>query len=222
MRRAAPDGLRDLLAAVPLPDDCKNALHAQMSASDRHYHGTDHLALLFDRHRPFAPEAGLDGAAQTRLIACAVAFHDCIYDSSRGDNEERSAQAWLEASADLDAGERTWVADTIRATGDHLAYGLRAGAGAPGGPEALRLWMLDLDLTPFGEAPDVFDYNALLLRAEAPQLDDAAFETARLRLLRRFADAPVIYRTPALADRFDAPARENLARHLSAAASRTG
>lgn len=220
MRRAAPDGLRDLLAAVPLPDDCKSALHAQMSASDRHYHGTAHLALLFDRHLRFAPEAGLDGAAETRMIACAIAFHDCIYDSSRCDNEERSAQAWLEASGDLDASERLWVADTIRATGDHLSYGRRAAAATPGSAEALRLWMLDLDLTPFGETPGLFDRNAQLLRAEAPQMDDVDFETARLRLLRRFADAPVIYRTKAIADRFDEPARGNLARHLSAAAAR--
>lgn len=219
MRRAASDGLRDLLAAVPLSDGCKSALLAQMSASDRLYHGTDHLALLFERHMRFAPEGGLDGAIETRMIASAIAFHDCIYDSGRCDNEERSAQAWLQASGDLDAGERTWVADTIRATGDHLSYGQCAGAVAtPASPEALRLWMLDLDLTPFGEAPELFDRNAQLLRAEAPQMNDADFETARLHLLQRFAAAPVIYRTKAIADRFDEPARLNLARHLSAAA----
>ena len=222
MRAAAPDCVRDLLAAVPVADEWKAKLHALMSGDDRFYHGIDHLALLFDRHLRFAREAGLDGLGETRRIACAIAFHDCVYDSSRGDNEERSAQVWLEASAagKFDADERTWVADTIRATADHLGY---AGPiAAPGSLEALRLWMLDLDLTPFGEAPDVFDYNARLLRAEAPKVSGEAFETARLRLLRRFADAPVIFRTAAIADRFDAPARGNIARHLTAADARAG
>ena len=111
-----------------------------------------------------------------------------------------------------------WVAETIRATSDHLGYAQRSVKGATSGaPDTLRLWMLDLDLTPFGEAPDVFDRNTRLLRAEAPRISDEAFEMARLRLLRKFAAAPIIYRSAAIADRFDAPARGNLARHLSAA-----
>ena len=209
MHSTASDYFRDLLAAVPVADVWKRKLRALMSGGDRFYHGTEHLALLFERHLRFAPEAGFEGPSETRRIASAIAFHDCIYDSSRRDNEEHSAQAWLAASDDLDAGERAWVADTIRATRDHLAY------AAAGDRDALRLWMLDLDLTPFGEAPELFDRNAGLLRAEAPQIDDAAFEAGRLRLLRRFAEAPAIYRTPVIATHFDASARANLARHLA-------
>ncbi len=220
MRNTTRRDVADLVAAVPLAASAKYRAHTMLRGADRFYHGIDHVALLWRRHCEYAQEAGFTAAREARLIASAILFHDCIYDPSRGDNEERSAQVWLEASAasDLDAHERAWVAETIRATSDHLGYAQRSVKGATSdAPDTLRLWMLDLDLTPFGEAPDVFDRNTRLLRAEAPRISDEAFEMARLRLLRKFAAAPIIYRSAAIADRFDAPARGNLARHLSAA-----
>lgn len=216
----------DLSATVPLGDGIKQRVHDMLRGTDRHYHGVGHVTLLWQRHCSYARKAGFRAPRQHRLIACAILFHDCIYDTGRGDNEERSAKFWMEASeaAASDIEDRIWVADTIRATRDHLAYEASGDAWAVAdsscGSEALRLWMLDLDLSPFGERPEVFDRNVALLRAEAPHLDDTAFETARLALLRRFADAAVIFRTPVLAARFDAPARANLARHLAEASSR--
>lgn len=216
MDDAARTDLADLVDAVPLDAGGKREACDRLRGEDRFYHGIEHVALLWRRHRAFAREAGFDGRRESRLIASAILFHDCIYTAGRQDNETLSAQAWLDASAagDLEDGERAWVAATILATRDHLGYAAGVG-GRPDRLEALRLHMLDLDLTPLGEAPRLFDRNAELLRVEAAHLDDAAFETARLRMLRRFTAAPAIYRTPALAARFEAQARDNLARHLA-------
>ena len=153
-----------LLARVPLPQRAKSELTAMMESDDRHYHGVNHLALLWRRHRLYAAAEGFDAPEIETLIACAIAYHDCVYARGRRDNEERSAEVWLRASAgsSLSDEDRQWVADTIRATADHLAYPDPA-ADAPL-RERARLWVLDLDLTPLGEADADFDRNTELLR----------------------------------------------------------
>ena len=74
--------------------------------------------------------------------------------------------------------------------------------------------MLDLDLTPLGEAPPAFDHNTGLLRQEAAHLNDAQWNAGRLAFLGRFAEAPQVYRTPTIAALFEARARANFAREL--------
>jgi len=204
-----------LLSRVPLADRAKSALTAMMESEERHYHGVGHLALLWRRHRLYAAAEGLTAPEIETLIACAIAYHDCVYARGRSDNEARSAEVWLDASAGtpLSDEDRAWVADTIRATADHLAYPDPA-ADAPL-RERARAWVLDLDLTPLGEADADFDRNTELLRLEVPHLTDAQYDAGRLGFLRKISDAPRVYRTPTLAARFEAQARANFARQLA-------
>jgi predicted metal-dependent HD superfamily phosphohydrolase len=204
-----------LLARVPLPQRAKSELTAMMETDDRHYHGVGHLALLWRRHRLYAAAEGLNGPEIEILIACAIAYHDCVYERGRRDNEERSAEVWMRASAGtaLSEDDRAWVADTIRATADHLAYPDPA-ATAPL-RERARAWVLDLDLTPLGEADADFDRNTELLRREVPHLTDAQYDAGRLGFLRKISAAPRVYRTPTLAAQFEAQARANFARQLA-------
>jgi predicted metal-dependent HD superfamily phosphohydrolase len=159
---------------------------------------------------------GLADPAIDTLVACAIAYHDSVYDHSRSDNEDRSAEFWLRASAGsgVDDEDRQWVAQTIRATKDHLAYAPDAKAASAEARlrERARAWVLDLDLTPLGEPPDVFDGNTRLLRAESGHLSDEAWEASMLAFGRRFLAAPRIYRFPELAAIFESSARRNLAR----------
>ena len=205
-----------LLARVPLSDRAKLELSAMMTANGRHYHDVGHLALMWRRHRLYAAAEGLAAPEIETLIACAIAYHDCVYELGRRDNEERSAEVWLRASAaaPLSQPDRDWVADTIRATADHLAYpDLVEPAPLR---ERARLWVLDLDLAPLGESDADFDRNTELLRLEVPHLTDAQYDAGRLAFLRRLSDAPRVYRTPTLAAQFEARARANFARQLPA------
>ncbi len=205
-----------LLARVPVSANAKADLAAMMASDERHYHGVNHLALLWRRHRLYAAAEGLDAPDVETLIACAIAYHDAVYARGRRDNEERSAELWLAASAGgpLSESDRLWVADTIRATADHLAYA----DPAPDAPlrERARVWVLDLDLTPLGEIDADFDRNTELLRLEVPHLSEAQYDAGRLGFLRKISAAPRVYRTPALATKFEAQARANFARQLAA------
>jgi predicted metal-dependent HD superfamily phosphohydrolase len=210
--------LQDLMEQVPVDDDAKDRLLAEMSRPARRYHGVGHLATLWARHRLYAAEAGLDGKEANVLLACAIAYHDSVYDVHRVDNEERSAEAWLRESANSPIGEaeRRWVAGTISATKDHFAY--RANP-TPAGEKAAareraRLWMLDLDLTPLGETRDVFDENTRRLREEFAHVADDEWRESMKDFRRHVLAAPRIYRSETLAKRFEAAARDNFSRPL--------
>lgn len=208
-----------LFALVPVSTDAKRNLLRLYSAEGRHYHGTGHLEILWARHHRFASAARLDSSAIHRLIASAIAYHDAVYDTRWSDNESRSAELWCQDSADstIEPGERAWVADTIRATADHLGYRPDIDAADLSLPvtERARIWMLDLDLTPLGEAAAAFEANAALLRLENSGRPEVAHDLAERAFLERILAAPRIYRSPVLAAVFESEARRNIARRLA-------
>jgi predicted metal-dependent HD superfamily phosphohydrolase len=203
------DGIfAQLMSHVPVPTAAAADLHARLAGPDRHYHGLAHVELLWQRHLRHASPA-LAAPPWHGLIACAIAFHDAIYDAARKDNEARSAELWRSAGPALPQPQVDWVAGTIMATADHL--GTTPEPGMDAAAWAARAWMLDLDLTPLGEDPATFDANTEALRREFHHLSEAQWQQGRTAFLRRFAAAPVLFRTPALRDVFEGRTRANLA-----------
>lgn len=208
--QAAGAALHDLLSTASLSAAARNVVLRQMATSRRHYHGLLHLATLWTRHCRFGIGTPCLAPAASRLIACAIAFHDAIYDATRRDNEHRSALLWRRyAPSDLCAADVAWVAGTIEATADHLGTHDSSTQRA-----RLRLWLLDLDLTPLGEQPELFARNTRRLRAEYRHLRDADWERGRLAFLRKLQSAPALYRSAPLAAAFEQQARSNIAREL--------
>ncbi|HVC59497.1 MAG TPA: hypothetical protein VND19_03900 [Acetobacteraceae bacterium] len=208
--RAAGAALHDLLSTAALSAAARNIVLRQMATSRRHYHGLMHLATLWTRHRRFGTGTPFIAPVATRLIACAIAFHDAIYDATRRDNEHRSARLWQRyAPADLSPADVAWVGATIEATADHLAS-----SDATTQRGRLRLWLLDLDLTPLGEPPELFARNTRRLRAEYRHLREAEWQSGRLAFLRKLQAAPHLFRSPPLAAAFELQARRNIAREL--------
>ncbi len=209
--------IADLWAHVPVGPHAREDVVARMSGADRHYHGIDHLAVLWGRHIQHGANLPVCQPPWHRLIASTIAFHDAIYEPVRQDNEIRSAKLWRDASPNLDLWEIAWVSSTILATADHL--GSRPEAGMTDAAWAARLWLLDLDLTPLGEAEDDFNASTGALRREYAHLDDATWASGRRGFLKSLSLKPVFYRTPVLAAAFEHQARENLARELADCAS---
>jgi predicted metal-dependent HD superfamily phosphohydrolase len=206
-----------LLAHVPVDGSAKSELSAMMAQGDRFYHGKAHLAQLWRTHRRFAAAEGLSAPGIETLIACAIAYHDCVYDGRRYDNEERSAETWMRVSAgtSLSEEDRRWVADTILATRDHLEYRESEYAAAASLRDRARIWALDLDLTPLGGTAAAFERDTASLRREASHLTDEEWDAGRLSFLRRLVRTPRIFRSPTLAAVFEAPARANLFRQMN-------
>lgn len=202
-----------LLAELPVAERVRDDLWCRLAQPARHYHGVAHVALLWERHCRHGAGLAFTQPPWHRLIACAIAFHDAVLDTTRRDNEDRSAALWRASGADLDEACLAWVEGTILATSDHL--GAVAENGMTPAAWAARLWVLDLDLTPIGEVMDEFAENTARLRRENAHLRDAEWESFRLSFLRRLAQAPAVYRSPALADVYAAHARANLSREIA-------
>ncbi len=137
-----------------------------------------------------------------RDMALAILFHDAVYDPLAHDNEARSAAL----AAALVRGATGWVQEAILATADHLAYA---------GHDCRVLRLLDLDLTPLAETPEVFARNTALLRREYAAVAEPAWRAGRRRVLARFAASEALFRTR-LSAIYEAPARVNLTAELAA------
>lgn len=204
----------DLFSQLMISDQAKADLERRMRDPSRHYHTLHHLDLLWRRHRCYSEAEGLPASLQG-LIALAIAYHDAVYVGGHLDNEEASASLWLEVSATacpLPVDDRHWVADTIRATANHIGAGV-AIEGADARTHA-RQWVLDLDLTPLGELPAIFDDNMVLLGAEVPHLSAQQSKASCLSAIRHFASARPLYRCSSIARPFEDAARMNFNRYL--------
>ena len=200
--------LHDLFLTAALPVHAQLDLLRRMGSPERHYHGLDHLAALWIRHKRYGVGTPFVSRRLSRLIACAILFHDAVYDPTRTDNEVRSAGLWEKsAPTDLPRRDVDWVAITIRATADHLgphpARTLRQRA---------RRWLLDLDLTPLGDEPDLFDRNTRALRAEYRHLAEAEWRRQRTAFLHKLQNTRGLYRSHPIAAVFASRARRNLSR----------
>ena len=178
-------------------------LRAAYAEPHRRYHTLEHieacLALL-------AEVEGLD-TLERETLERAIWWHDAVYDPTRGDNEELSAEmavrdlAAMGASAQ-DAGE---VARLIRLTKGH----------AVDPDDRLGALLVSIDLSILGAPPGVYDRYTRQIRQEYAFAADDLYRAGRAAVMRRFLEAPAIFPDPLLASRFEAAARENIRREIS-------
>lgn len=167
----------------------------------RAYHDAEHIAeclAWFDRVR--------DLAERPAELEVALFSHDAIYEPLASDNEARSAEklrclAWA-AGIPSEAVER--IAGLIESTATH---------GAGSGDTAL---LSDIDLAILGSSPARYARYERDVRSEYASVDEASYRKGRAELLRGFLERVEIYRTPRLATRLEAQARDNLGSALSA------
>jgi predicted metal-dependent HD superfamily phosphohydrolase len=168
----------------------------------RHYHNIRHVA---DCLRELG---AVRGALERPLAAeAAVLFHDYVYDPARHDNENRSA---AEASAALRAvGWAPPLVDAVR----EMILATRHVGPPPAGDAAV---VVDVDLSILGKGDEEFDAYERAIRQEYAHVGDDAYRAGRGPVLRAFLSRPRIYATDYFADRYELPARRNLAQSLAA------
>lgn len=176
----------------------REELVAAYTAPGRHYHNLAHIEDCL------AALARVDGlsAAEREILAEAIWWHDVVYDPTRSDNEELSAQlAEQHVRADIGAE----VACLIRLTRTHEVLP----------DDRLGAILISIDLSILGAEPARYDAYAAAIRQEFIHVGDADYRAGRAGVLRRFAARQVIYPDAEFAARYDQRARENLARELA-------
>ena len=173
-------------------------LIAAYAAPNRYYHNLGHiedcLGLL----------AGVESlsAANREILTQAIWWHDVVYDPTRSDNEELSAQL---AEQHVAAEFRHDVGRLIRLTRTHRVE--------PG--DRLGAILISIDLSILGAEPSRYDAYAAAIRREYAHVPDGDYRAGRSGVLSRFAAQPVIFPDAAFARKFDRQARANLARELA-------
>ena len=177
------------------------ALCARYAEPHRRYHTPQHLAEClahFERERALARHPG--------EVAIALWFHDAIYDTQRHDNEAESA-AWARRAL-CEAGARDEVADRVHA----LVMATRHSETPATADERL---LVDIDLAILGADAARFAEYERQIRDEYAFVPEPVFRAKRHEVLQGFDARRPIYATPALRERLEAAAHENLGRSLA-------
>lgn len=171
-------------------------LLAMYAEPHRHYHNQQHIADCLDEF-----EHVRQLAVEPEAVEFAIWFHDAIYDSRAGDNEERSAelaQAWLKQ-----AGAAETLINSVR----QLVLATKAHDGMLH-PDAPLL--VDVDLSILGQSPEKFGEYERGIRREYDWVDQRTFAIKRAEILQRFLARPRLYSTEFFFARLEVQARSNL------------
>jgi predicted metal-dependent HD superfamily phosphohydrolase len=175
----------------------REQLIAAYTAPGRHYHNLAHIEDCLD-----ALTRVDISAAEREILSEAIWWHDVVYDATRPDNEELSAQlAEQHVREDL----RHEVGRLIRLTKTHAVQ--------PG--DRLGAILISIDLSILGAEPARYDAYAAAIRQEFIHVPERDYRAGRAKVLGQFAARPVIFPDTAFAARYDRQARENLARELA-------
>jgi len=185
---------------MALPPRLHEDLVAAYGEPHRRYHTLQHLDECLEH---LDNMRGL--AERPDEIELALWFHDAVYDVRRHDNEERSADWACErlsaAGAFSDVVNR--VRSLILAT-DHRS--------PPQGRDAEI--MVDIDLAILGAEPARFEEYERQIREEYDWVAEDVFRRERGKILVGFLARPRIFRTDHFCERFEARARDNIARAI--------
>jgi len=167
----------------------------------RHYHTMEHIEAVL-RHLA-------DLHVTTPTARLAAFFHDAVYDPTRSDNEEQSAELAREVLVAVDRPEADDVAAVVLATATH---------SLPDSAPRETAAFLDADLAIFASAPQVYDTYTRNVRAEYAHIADEDFRSGRKAILEGFLERDRLFFTTAGQAKFEVPARANLRREIAALA----
>jgi predicted metal-dependent HD superfamily phosphohydrolase len=176
----------------------REQLIAAYSAPGRHYHNIAHIEdclAALARIENLSPR-------ERDTLSEAIWWHDVVYDATRSDNEELSAQLAEQHVRKNIAAE---VARLIRLTKTHDVQAC----------DRLGAILISIDLSILAAEPARYDAYAAAIRREFIHVPEADYRAGRANVLARFAARPVIFPDATFAAKYDRPARDNLARELA-------
>ncbi|MCW5580771.1 MAG: hypothetical protein KIS72_05485 [Luteimonas sp.] len=200
---------------IALPAQQLADIEAAYATPPRAYHDFGHVREVL---RHYDEVAAGPGWAQPDEVRLAVLYHDAVYEPGRRDNESRSAQLavagiarWL-PEAGIDAAR---VAELIELTARHGSF-----APEDFGKTALAddtRHFLDCDMAILGAEPAVFDaYDRAIAAEYRGHVPGWLFRINRRRFLKAVLAKPRIFLSAFFHKRYDAQARANLRRAVTA------
>lgn len=193
-----------LMAAFALPEtnESFDQLLDAYSQKHRHYHTVAHIDHCL---REFDAASAL--AREPAEVELALWFHDAVYDPYSSNNEAKSAD-WACELLNR-GGVSSERVERVRA---HI---LATRHEAPAELDDSKL-VVDIDLSILGVEEDAYARFETDVRQEYRWVPGPLFRSKRAEILESFLARPAIYSTTPFRDRYEAPARRNLAAAVAA------
>ncbi|MGY1661581.1 HD domain-containing protein [Geodermatophilus sp. SYSU D00705] len=177
------------------------AVVAAWGQPHRRYHDLAHLAAVLGLVGELA-----GAAADPDAVRLAAWYHDVVYDPTRADNEQVSAER-------ARAGLRGLVPE---ARVEEVARLVLLTAGHDPAPDdANGAVLCDADLAVLAGPPESYAAYASAVREEYGHLSDEVFTAGRVAVLEHLLALPALYRLPAVAAEWTPRARANLTAELT-------
>lgn len=194
---------RSLSAPAGATLDVLQCLQDCYSEPHRRYHGLRHIHFCLEQHELASCEM-----QQPDEVELAIWFHDAVHRPGSGNNEPESAALFRRFAGSGDARRVDRVCEMILdTTHDHPPR------------EKDGNFMVDIDLASLGQPWAGFIDDSQLIRAEQPDVSDAAYAIMQQRFLQALISRPSIYRTSPFRVRYERQARANIERMLSTKAA---
>ena len=172
----------------------------------RRYHDATHLLACLRHWHEIAPRCD-----DPLAVALALWFHDAVYWPWAKNNERRSAD-WARRFI-LGSGLPPDRADELARRVEQHIMATQHHHGALAGDDR---WVVDIDLAILGQPPHIYDGFEEGVRREYRWVPRAAYVAGRGKVLRGFLERPRLYATDWFHERYEATARANLQRALTA------
>jgi predicted metal-dependent HD superfamily phosphohydrolase len=166
----------------------------------RLYHNIGHIGACLGQL-----DLALDHVADPMAVELALWFHDVIYDPHAPDNERQSAEYWRIHANGFVAPE---LVDKV-----HELILLTIHDEEPAEPSGQ--YLVDIDLSGFGQDRSLFERDGDSIRREYPHLSDRRYYANLFRFLKPMLERPNVYRTAFFRERYEARARMNIQRELA-------
>lgn len=174
-------------------------LEKAYSKKSRHYHNLNHLTEMIQEFDTYKTKLKYPNE-----VLYAIFYHDFIYNSSRKDNELKSAEFAVKILPKESNINSKIVFDMILATKDHQNKGIED-----------EKWLIDFDLKILSKNWEAYKVYFQQIRKEYSIYPDFLYQPGRKKALEHFLENEFIYQTDAFRTLYETKARENIKQEIT-------
>lgn len=169
-------------------------LQKAYSKKSRHYHNLNHLIEMITEF-----DVNYAKLNYPNEVLYAIFYHDYIYNSSRKDNELKSAEFAVKILPPVTSVNKDRIFNLILVTKDHQCSGNED-----------EKWLIDFDLKILSK--DWEDYKIYFeqIRKEYSIYPDFLYKPGRKKALKHFLENKFIFQTEEFIKAYETKARENI------------
>jgi len=176
----------------------------------RAYHTLSHIEQLLGQFDNIK-----HNLSEPHIVALALYYHDVIYDPTRADNEQKSAEYAVDTlSSYLSQEQCQHIYVFIMMTANHQIDESTDSVKYSSVKYSDAAYLLDMDLSILGAPWSTYEQYAQAIRQEYAHVADDNYHDGRTAVLRGLLAHPKLYLTDYYYNQLEAQARDNINREL--------